>query len=124
VNNSEQFIKNWWQVKRRKYNIGLILAGVTAFILYTVFASYAFYDEPNFEITLFTIIFQGIGYLIMMAFANLFYNLGAWVDRRYNNQNSESFRQKLYNTGFYFSISIPFLIPLFALIMLLRKLLN
>lgn len=101
--------KHWWQKKRRKYNIGLIISGLTAFILYAVLGEIliAPYDE-EFEITLFTIFFQGMGYIFMMLIANLFYNLGALVDNHYNKENSVTFRTRLFNLGFWFSVGLPF----------------
>lgn len=109
-NHSER--KYWWQKKRRKYNIGLIISGLTAFILYAILGEIliAPYDE-QFEITLFTIFFQGMGYIFMMLIANLFYNLGALVDKHYNKENSLTFRTRLFNLGFWFSVGLPFSIP-------------
>lgn len=104
--------KQWWAEKRIKYNTGLIIAGFTAFIAYSILGGLliAPYDK-DFEVTLFTMFFQGIGYLLMMLVANLFYNLGALVDKHYNKDNSEAFRRRLFNLGFWFSMGLPFLIP-------------
>jgi hypothetical protein len=33
------------------------------------------------------------------------------VDKHYNKDNSEAFRQRVYNIGFWFSVGLPFLIP-------------
>jgi hypothetical protein len=102
----------WWANRRIKYNIGLIVAGFTAFIAYAVLGGLliAPYDN-DFEVTLFTMFFQGVGYLFIMFVANLFYNLGPLVDKHYNKDNRETFRQQLYNLGFWFSVGLPFLIP-------------
>jgi len=110
-------IRDWWAKRRVKYNIGLIIAGFTAFIAYAILGGIliAPYDN-DFEVTLFTIFFQGIGYLFMMLVANLFYNLGPYVDKQYNKDNSEAFRQRLFNFGFWFSVAIPFLIPILIVV--------
>ncbi|MBW3522930.1 hypothetical protein [Chryseobacterium sp. NKUCC03_KSP] len=110
-------IKDWWIERRLNYNIGLIISGFIAFILY-VFVGVNFimpYDD-EFDITLFTIAFQGIGYLIMIVFANLFYSLGVTEDLNHNKENTDDFRKNLFNLGFWFSVSLPFLAPLWLLI--------
>lgn len=116
--NIQQTNKEWWASRRLKYNIGLVIAGITAFILYVILGSTLImpYDE-NFEITLFTTIFQGIGYLFMMFVANLFYNLGHVADKMFNKNNDEQFRKRLFNYGYWFSFGLPFLIPLMIVIM-------
>src|SRR5450432_1056510 len=108
---------DWWKNRRRKYNVGLIISGITAFILYAILGSLliAPYDH-EFEITLFTIGFQGVGYLILMGVANLLYNLGPWADINYNKNNDPKFRQKLFNLGFWFSVCLPFAVPLLIVI--------
>lgn len=106
-------IKDWWVERRLNYNIGLIISGFIAFILYVIVGVNFImpYDE-EFEITLFTIAFQGIGYLIMIVFANLFYSLGVTEDLNHNKENTDDFRKNLFNLGFWFSVSLPFLAPL------------
>jgi hypothetical protein len=113
----QQKIKTWWASRRRKYNMGLLLAGILAFILYAILGMtlIAPYDN-EFEITLFTTFFQGVGYLLMIGIANLFYGLGPYVDRRYNKKDDQIFRQRLFNLGYWGSFALPFLIPLFILI--------
>jgi len=116
--NIQQTSKQWWASRRLKYNIGLIIAGISAFILYVIAGSTLImpYDE-NFEITLFTTVFQGIGYLLMMLIANLFYNLGHIADKKFNKVNDERFRERLFNIGYWFSFALPFLIPAMIVIM-------
>lgn len=109
-------IKEWWSNKRYVYNLGLILSGIIAFILYVIVGVNFImpYDE-DFDITLFTIVFQGISYLVMIVFANLFYSLGVINDLN-NKENTNDFRKNLFNLGFWFSVSLPFLAPLWLLI--------
>jgi len=105
-------VTRWWSERRRKYNKGLVIAGFTAFIAYAVLGELliAPYDR-YFEITLFTTLFQGIGYLFMVLVANLFYNLGPFLDKHFNTKNSNFFRNSLFYLGFWFSVGLPFLIP-------------
>ncbi len=109
--------KQWWAGRRLKYNLGLVVAGWSAFILYAVLGSWLIAPHDNeFEITLFTTFFQGLGYLFMMGIANLFYGLGNYVDGQFNKTNDERFRQRLFNLGFWFSFALPFSIPLLILV--------
>jgi hypothetical protein len=73
------------------------------------------YDN-EFEISGFTIFIQGFFYLIMMGIANLFYNLGHYSDKHYNKNNSEAYRMRLFNIGFWFSVGLPFLIPILLVV--------
>jgi len=107
----------WWSKRRLKYNKGLVIAGIVAFFLYVILASLLIepYDR-DFEITLFTTAFQGFGYLIMIGIANLFYFLGPFIDKQFNKEGNELFRSRLYNLGYCFSVSLPFLIPVIIVI--------
>ncbi len=109
--------KKWWESRRINYNLGLAISGVLAFIAYAVLAESLMAPYiVEYEITLFTIGFQGIGYLFMMGVANLFYFFGNFFDEKYNKNDSEIFRRRLYNSGFWFSCLLPFLIPIFVII--------
>ncbi|MBY0478033.1 MAG: hypothetical protein K2Q24_10335 [Chitinophagaceae bacterium] len=110
----QQTYRQWWANRRFKYNKGLVIAGLLAFLLYAIVGSLLIKD--NFEITLFTIAFQGVGYLFMIGVANIFYGLGPLLDRLYNRQNDEGFRQKLFNLGYWFSFALPFSIPLLVVV--------
>lgn len=116
-NLTESQIKNWWSEKRTNYNLGLVVSGILAFVLYVILGVNLImpYDD-DFEITLFTIVPQGIGYLVMILIANLLYSLGVSCDLNYNKENTEKFRKNLFRLGFWFSVSLPFLAPLGILI--------
>lgn len=112
-----KIIRSWWNKKRLKYNTGLIISGITAFIAYAILGgSLIAPHDIDFEITLFTIFFQGMAYLIMIGFANILYSLGFVVDKKFNKLNSMLFRQRLYNLGFWFSVGLPFIIPILIVI--------
>jgi len=116
-NDSTPNIKAWWENRRKKYNTGLILSGIVSYILSVVLGSIliAPYDS-EFEITIFSFIFQGFIFLIAVPIANLFYNLGAFTDEHFNKKNEDKFRKKIYNLGFWFSVGLPFLIPILIII--------
>lgn len=94
---NSKYVSDWWEGRRLRYNLGLIISGVTAFIAYS---SIGFELLDDFEVTFFTTLFQGFGYLIMMGAANVFYLLGEFADKKYNVKNNELFRKRLYNFGF------------------------
>lgn len=116
-NLSKSQIKDWWKERRLYYNIGLVVSGIVAFTVYTILGVILIMPhDTDFEITLFTIAFQGIGYIIMMLIANVFYSLGNRIDSDLNKENSAKFRKRLFNIGFGFSVTLPFLAPIMILI--------
>lgn len=102
----------WWRSKRIQYNKGLLWAGLVAFALYCVLGPIFIAPHEEFEETLVEIIFQGVGYLIMMGIANLFYTLGWLSDVTVNRRNSQRFRERLFAVGFWFSVALPPLVIL------------
>lgn len=107
----------WWSSKRLKYNIGLIVAGISAFICYCA-AFELVIDKlgPDWEITILTILFQGIFYLIMMGIANICYNLGPFVEKILKPKNLDQYRRTAFSLGFWGSVALPFSVPVWMLI--------
>ena len=105
--------RNWWEQRRRRYNIGLVVAGVLAFVCYVgiVDRGISTGAMPGAEITLFTTAFQAIGYLSMMAVANLCYFAGPLSESLVNPTNIDRYRRVTYLLGFCFSVLLPFGIP-------------
>ncbi len=112
---NSKYVSDWWEGRRLKYNLGLIIAGVLAFIAYSSIGS-SLFSGDDFEVTFFTTLFQGFGYIFMMGAANVFYYLGEFADKKYNAKNDELFRKRLYNFGFWFSFGLPFLIPILLIV--------
>ena len=108
-----QSARAWWEERRLRYNIALVVAGVLAFVTYVwvVDQGIARGTMPGAEITLFTIAFQAFGYLLMMAVANLCYNLGSWSESVIRPTNIETYRRVAYWMGFWFSALLPLAIP-------------
>ncbi len=115
VMDNKQAIENFWSARRIKYNIGLVIAGFSAFVCYAFVGGLL--HIRDFEITLFTMIFQGIGYLVMMLVANVCYSLGAAYDQATNKQGDLATSQWFYNLGFWFSFALPFSIPILLVIL-------
>jgi hypothetical protein len=103
----------WWASRRRRYNVALVVAGLLAFICYAIVVDWCIRIEPSgdFEITLFTTAFQGVGYLFMMAIANVCYYLGPFSERVVRPTNVAVYRNTTFRLGFWFSVLLPFTIP-------------
>lgn len=108
---------DWWRQGRLKYNKGLVVAGLLAFACYAiVYELVAKRLGPEAEITLFTTLFQGIGYLFMMGVANICYNLGALAERLIRPKDLDRFRRISFALGFWGSVALPFAIPVLVLL--------
>lgn len=110
-------LRKWWLKRRTKYNVGLLISGFVAFNLYWFLGEFLIfpYDE-SFEVTIFTMVFQSVGYLVFIFIANIFYTLGYFADKFFNKNNLEEFRINLFNSGFGFSLIIPFTIPILIVV--------
>ena len=113
-NKKTELRNEWWRKNRSKYNIGLIISGITAFVLSLIVIKIVT-NESNYldlDITIFTLFFQAIGYLIMIGIANLFYSLGSISERIIKPKNPEKYRNITFKIVFWFSFGLPFLVPL------------
>jgi hypothetical protein len=104
--------RTWWDSHRLRYNLGLLIAGLLGFIAYVVAVDRCIdlHAPGDWEITLFTSAFQGVGYLVAVAVANLFYGLGAWSERIFHPSDVKRYRTITFGMGFWFSVLVP-LIP-------------
>ena len=112
----------WWNAHRLKYNKGLFIAGFIAFIVYAILGNNFIspYDE-TFEITFFSTTLQIVGYLFLMLIANIFYELGSFIDVLFNKNEEEKFRKQLFTAGLCFSVVLPFIAPLKLLVIYLTQ---
>ena len=101
----------WWSARRLRYNFGLIAAGIAAFFAYCIVLAIFSDAIPDAEVTIFTILFQGIGYLICMGLANICYFLGPLSERFLHPTDPEAYRRIAFGLGFWFSVALPFSIP-------------
>jgi hypothetical protein len=68
-------------------------------------------SSQDIEITLFTIVFQGFGYLVAMGVANALFGLGAFSERLFRPENPERWRRRCFLLGLCFSVLLPFSVP-------------
>jgi hypothetical protein len=115
--------RKWWESRRRSYNKGLVIAGVSAFFTYILVGPFVLLALGiPFEIGIDSIFLQAIAYVTMMGVANVFYYLGPLADRLFNKASDDRFRQRLFRLGCWFSCALPFLVPaLFIAIYLARR---
>jgi len=101
----------WWGARRRRYNVGLVVAGVLAFAAYVAVGSTMLPPDADFEVTVFTTLFQAGGYGLLMGVANICYCLGPLSERLVRPRNVEQYRRTCFGIGFWFSVLLPFSIP-------------
>jgi hypothetical protein len=108
----------WWASRRLRYNIGLLVAGLLGFVFYVVATDrcIALRAPGDWEITIFTTVFQGFAYLMMVVVANLLYHLGAWSERVIRPANPVRYRTTIFGLGFCFSVLLPVLPGLLLLV--------
>ena len=112
----------WWASRRLHYNTGLVVAGIIAFICYVVvcFTLLPRVLRPSeIDVTLYTTLFQSLGYLFTMGVANVCYFLGPVSERLVGPSNFEQYRRICYRIGFWFSVLLPFSIPALLMVLVL-----
>jgi len=105
----------WWGARRLRYNLALLLAGGAAFALYLFALAVRCSGEPDVEVTLVNLAFQGVVYLLAMGVANLCYNLGPSLEPCLGRRDVTAYRRVAFNAGLWFSVALPFVIPLMIL---------
>ena len=105
----------WWEGRRMKYNIALLKAGGIAAGMTNIFVLSLIPDVEVFGFLFAITLFVA---LAIMTGANICYFSGYLFDRFLNTDDSEGLRRNLYQVGYYGSMAVPFLIPLWILLML------
>ena len=96
----------WWGLRRARFNIGLVIAGLLAFVTY---ATRAFADVG---ITVFTTIYLIVSFLLTIGMANILYFFGPISERLLKPGNVATYRNITYNFGFWLFVFILFISPL------------
>jgi hypothetical protein len=113
---SHEFIPDdawtWWQGRRLRYNLTLAAAGWLAYGL-AVGQSFAFGRPMWLSLTgaLSMTLFLGVGYLILMGFANVAFLLGPAVEGWIRPANVAGYRRAAFAMGLWGSFALPFAMP-------------
>jgi hypothetical protein len=103
---------SWWAQRRLTYNLFLIFAGLAAFVGMAIVGETVCAANPDFEMTVLTIAFQAVGYVVAMAIANVLYGLGPAVERLFKPRNLSLYRVIAFGAGATLSVAAPLSIPL------------
>lgn len=113
---STESAAEWWGARRLRYNLALLAAGAIAFVCYVSAVWTRCAGVFGADVTIFTTVFQGIGYLLAMGLANLFYYLGPGMERFVAPVHIGTYRRWAFRAGLLFSVALPFVVPLIVLI--------
>lgn len=88
-------------------------AGALAFVCYVAVVAWGSSKGAiqDADITLFTTLFQGAGYLVIMLLANILYRLGPLSERLVQPSDPEKYRRIMFGLGYWFSVLLPFSVP-------------
>ncbi len=112
----------WWESRRLRYNIGLIVAGIFAFACYLIVCFTLLprvLDPGRINAVGLETFVQAIAYLVLMVVANLFYCLGPMLEDMIRPTNVNRYRVISYRLGFWFSALLPFSIPTLLAVLIL-----
>jgi hypothetical protein len=110
----------WWQSQRRRYNVWLIAAALICAL--SLMVIWAFFETrlPCLEVTFFTLLFQGILFVIGLGVANVCYFFGPLSEKFLRPRNVVAFRRWAFRAGTSFSLLLIFLPVLLNLIAVVR----
>lgn len=109
----------WWEARRLRYNIGLIAAGLLAFVAYFIVGCTLLPADAHFNVPGLITLLHGIGYLVMIGLANIFYCLGPFGEMFVRAAHVVRYRRICYGLGFWFSVLLPFTIPVLLTVLAL-----
>lgn len=107
----------WWLERLPRHNLVLATAGILAFIAYLPVGSVLLSGDEGFEVTFFTILLQGIGYLVMMVIANCCHMIGPVSESILRPDDARKYRERWHSFGCRFSFSLPFSVPVLVLVL-------
>ena len=114
MNNSSAFL--WWHTQRPKYSKNVTIAFYLAFVAFLFIGFLLGHRMPGFETTVFTIVIQIIGIFIALKIAHLCFFLGFVAEKLWQPKNAQTFRNRLFAIGLYFSCALPFTIPILLIL--------
>lgn len=112
----------WWEARRLKYNLTLAVGGIVAYGL-AVATNYAF-GHPiwsEWRGALGVTLFLGVGYLLVIGIANIFYLLGPAVEGWNRPGDVDAYRRRAWALGRWCSLIVPFSFPVVQLALLIAQ---
>jgi hypothetical protein len=103
---------SWWQGRRLRYNLGLAGAGWLAYGL-AIGQSFAF-GRPMWTSLAGAVsmtLFLGVGYLILMGFANVAFLAGPAVESWVRPADLRAYRRTAFAMGYWGSLALAFAFP-------------
>lgn len=100
----------WWEARRLRYNLGLVVAGALGFVIEATALVLWASAAPNW---VWLILFQGLIYLLYMLGANLLYLLGAAVEGLLRPSPAATYRNAAFALGCAAAWGVPVLASLF-----------
>lgn len=103
----------WWEARRLRYNIGLAIAGWSAWGLFAIemlmFRPLA--EDSTAILRPAIILGQGLVWLVIMGVANILYLLGPFSEVVLRPSEPDAYRRRMFGLGFWGSMAVPFLFP-------------
>jgi hypothetical protein len=109
--------QQWWGNRRFRYNIGLIVAGVLAFAAQAAVVSWGIPKgrvprDADPDAVLARVIADAVSYVFLIGVANLCYFLGPFSEKFIKPVDYGRYRSIAFRLGFWFSVLLPFTVPL------------
>lgn len=102
----------WWEGRRLRYNIGLIVAGWLGFGIQAVTMSWLQWTASVDGNLVTLALFQGLIYLLYIAAANVLYLLGAVVEGVIRPDPADAYRHGAWRLGFWAAVGLPVLVAI------------
>ena len=101
--------RSWWAAHRLRHNVVLLAAAPVSLVGLLVVVWLFESRLPCLEITAFSLMVDGVLFLVGLGFANLCYFLGPISERVLRPSNAAAFRRRSFALGTGFSLVLIFL---------------
>jgi hypothetical protein len=115
--NEEPSAWRWWNRRRVRYALVLMLAGAIGFVLLACATwatqPYLPIDEQG-EVTAFTVVLQAIAFGFLLAVAQVFYTAGPLAEVVFKPRSLGAYRTWMWRLGTLFSIGLILALPVLS----------
>lgn len=98
---------SWWESRRLRYNIGLVVAGWAGFGLQA--AALVLWSMEDVDLA-YLALWQGLIYVFYLVIANIAYLLGAFAEAIIKPSPVEAYRTYAWRLGFLAVIGLPLIV--------------